>query len=140
MASRSDLAPDGRIGLIGISFAGGMSLVAAGRPSIRDKLAYIVSFGGHADLPRVLHYLATGEQTQLPASATVPPHDYGVAVILTSSPIRESSLPSRCAAEERDRDVSLCVAAHPGRHEPGKRDVRTSAEYAKTLPEPARRT
>ena len=32
MAGRSDLAPDGRIGVIGISFAGGMSIVAAGRP------------------------------------------------------------------------------------------------------------
>jgi dienelactone hydrolase len=82
MTSRSDLAADGRIGLIGISFAGGMSLVAGGRPSIRDKLAYIVSFGGHADLPRVLHYLATGEQTQLPGVKVVPPHDYGVTVIL----------------------------------------------------------
>src|SRR6185503_2119572 len=82
MTSRTDLAPDGRIGLIGISFAGGMSVVAAGRASIRDKLAYIVSFGGHADLPRVLHYLATGEETRLPGVTTVPPHDYGVAVIL----------------------------------------------------------
>src|SRR6185503_15510894 len=72
MTSRSHLAPDGRIGLIGISFAGGMSIVAAGRRSLHDKLAYVVSFGGHADLPRVLHYLATGEQTKLPGIAAVP--------------------------------------------------------------------
>src|ERR1700741_447844 len=38
MAGRPDLAPDGRIGLIGISFAGGMSVAAAGRPPIRDRL------------------------------------------------------------------------------------------------------
>ena len=48
MAQRPDLAPDGRVGVIGISFAGGLSIVAAGRPSIRDKVAYVVSFGGHA--------------------------------------------------------------------------------------------
>ena len=61
MAAQPELAPDGRVGMIGISFAGGLSIVAAGRPAIRDKVAYVVSFGGHGDLGRVLHYLATGE-------------------------------------------------------------------------------
>ncbi len=82
MASRPELAPDGRIGMIGISFAGGLSIVAAGRPGIRDKVAYVVSFGGHGDLGRVLHYLATGDAVQAPGVVTIPPHDYGVAVIL----------------------------------------------------------
>ena len=82
MAGQPELAPDGRVGLIGISFAGGLSIVAAGRPSIRDKVAYVVSFGGHGDLGRVLHYLATGEAVQAPGVVTIPPHDYGVAVIL----------------------------------------------------------
>jgi dienelactone hydrolase len=82
MAAQPQLAPDGRIGMIGISFAGGLSIVAAGRPSIRDKVAYVVSFGGHGDLGRVLHYLATGEAVHAPGVVTIPPHDYGVAVIL----------------------------------------------------------
>lgn len=82
MASQPALAPDGRVGIVGISFAGGLSLVAAGRPAIRDKVAYVVSFGGHGDLGRVLHYLATGEAVTAPGVQTQPPHDYGVAVIL----------------------------------------------------------
>ena len=82
MAAQPELAPDGRVGMIGISFAGGLSIVAAGRPSIRDKVAYVVSFGGHGDLGRVLHYLATGEAVHAPGVKTIPPHDYGVAVIL----------------------------------------------------------
>jgi pimeloyl-ACP methyl ester carboxylesterase len=82
MAAQPDVAPDGRVGMVGISFAGGLSIVAAGRPSIRDKVAYVVSFGGHGDLGRVLHYLATGEAVQAPGVVTHPPHDYGVAVIL----------------------------------------------------------
>jgi dienelactone hydrolase len=82
MATQPALAPDGRIGMVGISFAGGLSLVAAGRPSIRDNVAYVVSFGGHGDLARVLRYLATGEAVQVPGVKTIPPHDYGVAVIL----------------------------------------------------------
>ena len=73
---------------MGISFAGGLSLVAAGRPSIRDRVAYVFSFGGHGDLPRALKYLCTGFEPRAPgAPADRPPHfraphDYGVAVIL----------------------------------------------------------
>ena len=78
MAAQPELAPDGRVGMIGISFAGGLSIVAAGRSAIRDKVAYVVSFGGHGDLGRVLHYLATGEAVQAPGVKTIPPHDYGV--------------------------------------------------------------
>jgi dienelactone hydrolase len=82
MAAQPEIAPDGRVGMVGISFAGGLSIVAAGRPSIRDQVAYVVSFGGHGDLGRVLKYLATGEAVQAPGIVTHPPHDYGVAVIL----------------------------------------------------------
>lgn len=82
MAKRQDLAPDGKVGMVGISFAGGLSIVAAGRESIRDKVAFVVSFGGHGELGRVLRYLATGEAVEAPGVTTHPPHDYGVAVIL----------------------------------------------------------
>jgi dienelactone hydrolase len=82
MAGQPDLVPDGRVGMVGISFAGGLAIVAAGRPSIRDTVAYVVSFGGHGDLGRVLKYLATGEAVQAEGVVTHPPHDYGVAVIM----------------------------------------------------------
>lgn len=88
VAGQRDLAPDGKVGLMGISFAGGLSVVAAGRPSIREKAAYVFSFGGHGDLQRVLRYLCTGLEPLPPGAPpdTRPrfraPHDYGVAVIL----------------------------------------------------------
>ena len=82
MSQRPDLAPDGRVGIIGISFAGGLSISAASRPAIRDKVAFVLSFGGHGDLNRVLRYLTTGEAPEVPGLETHPPHDYGVAVIL----------------------------------------------------------
>ena len=78
LARQPDLAPDGRIGMVGISFAGGLSIVAAGRPSLRDRVAFVLSFGGHGDLPRTLRYLCTGVQ---PDGNRRPPHDYGVAII-----------------------------------------------------------
>jgi dienelactone hydrolase len=88
LSARRDLTPDGKIGLMGISFAGGLSVVAAGRPPLRDHLAFVFSFGGHGDLPRVLRYLCTGVEPLKPGDSpgtpphVRPPHDYGVAVIL----------------------------------------------------------
>ena len=67
------------VGLAGISFAGGLALVAAGRPSIADRLAMVVSFGGYGDLTRVMRFLCLGE---LPDGSRQPPHDYGVAIAL----------------------------------------------------------
>jgi hypothetical protein len=139
MTTRSDLAPDGRIGLIGISFAGGMSLVAAGRPSIRDKLAYIVSFGGHADLPRVLHYLATGEETKIPGVTTVPPHDYGVAVILYQF-ADQGIVPAAQVAPLRKGIETFLYASQLTLVDMNQANAtfEQAREYAKTLSEPAR--
>ena len=106
LAVDSGLAGDGRVGLMGISFSGGLSLVAAGRPALDGRVSSVFAFGGHDDLPRVLRYLCTGQepyppgQVRLKAASvtskgsaavqatdgeqpfTLPPHDYGVAVIL----------------------------------------------------------
>jgi dienelactone hydrolase len=92
LATESGFAPDHRVGLMGISFSGGLSIVAAGRPSLARHVAFVFSFGGHDDLPRVLRYLCTGTEptprreiqlTDARSEVTVrPPHDYGVAVIL----------------------------------------------------------
>ena len=86
---------DGKIGIVGISFSGGLSIVAAGRDSIKDRVAFVMSFGGHGDLARAMHYLTTGEvlgdlDKAKQSSAVVgadhvgvhPPHDYGLAVTL----------------------------------------------------------
>jgi dienelactone hydrolase len=70
---------DGRIGMVGISFGGGLSVVAAGRPSIRDRVAFVMAFGGHGDLPRTLRFLCTGVQ---PDGSKRAPHDYGLAIVL----------------------------------------------------------
>jgi hypothetical protein len=89
--------PDGKVGMLGISFSGGLSIVAAGRPELRDKVAFVMSFGGHGDLPRVMRYLVSGDAPEMPPLgdatedvagiehiAIKPPHDYGVAVALLS--------------------------------------------------------
>jgi dienelactone hydrolase len=72
---------DGRIGLLGISFAGGLSIIAAGRPSLRDRVGFVFSVGGHADLPGVMRYICTGVQ---PDGRRHPPHDYGSVILLAN--------------------------------------------------------
>lgn len=95
LASDATLAPDRTAALMGISFSGGLSIVAAGRPSLANRVAYVFSLGGHDDLARVLRYLCTGHERRpapdVPLGAAMadtefvlPPHDYGVAVILLS--------------------------------------------------------
>jgi dienelactone hydrolase len=79
VSATADHGKIGPIGMIGISFGGGLSVVAAGRPALQGRVAYVMAFGGHADLPRTLTYLCTGIQ----ADGTVrPPHDYGLAIVL----------------------------------------------------------
>jgi dienelactone hydrolase len=68
---------DMRPGVMGISFGGGLAVVAASR--LGNRVGWALSFGGHGDLPRALRYLCTGV---LASGQTRPPHDYGVVIIL----------------------------------------------------------
>lgn len=83
MVKRPDLFGTPPIGLIGVSFSGGLSIVAAGRPTLRDRVAYVLSFGGHGNLPRVLTYLCTGIEPAIGSESPRrrPPHDYALAVV-----------------------------------------------------------
>ncbi len=75
----ASLAPRGTVSLVGVSFGGGLTMVAAGRPAVADRIEQVVSFGGHGDLPRVIRYLCTGV---LPDGTSQPAHDYGVVILL----------------------------------------------------------
>jgi pimeloyl-ACP methyl ester carboxylesterase len=79
LSAQKELAPDGKVRLFGISFSGGLSIVAAGRPGLKDKVTATLSLGGHGELSRVLSFLCTGV---LPDGRLLKPHDYGVVVIL----------------------------------------------------------
>lgn len=79
LSAQQALAPDGKVSLFGISFSGGLSIVAAGRPGLKGKVAAALSLGGHGELSRVLSFLCTGV---LPDGQHLKPHDYGVVVIL----------------------------------------------------------
>ncbi len=78
VAADRTLAPSGRVTLVGVSFAGGLALVAAGRETLHDRLEAVVSIGGHGDLNRTLDYLITG---RLPDGTIRAPHDYPLAIV-----------------------------------------------------------
>lgn len=139
LATQREVAPDGRIGLVGISFAGGMSVSAATRDSIRDKLAYVVSFGGHGDLPRVMKYLVTGQEPVVDGIVAPPPHDYGVAVILYGLADRGVVPPEQVEALRASVETFL-LASQQTVNEPAVAEVTFSRarDSEATLPEPSR--
>jgi hypothetical protein len=135
IARQPNLAPDGRIGMMGISFAGGLSIVAAGRPGLRDRVQFVLSFGGHGDLPRTLRYLATGVQ---PDGAHRPPHDYGVAIILLG--VADRVVPPDQAEPLREAILTFLEASRLAMvdKDSSAREFEHARELATNLHEPAR--
>ena len=148
-ADRADLAPDGRVGIMAFSLSGGLALVAAGRPAVRDRVAFALSFGGHADLPRVLRYFCQGTTDPIDARAralalggehiNIPrPHDYGAVVALLN--LADRAVPAAQVAGLEAAITAFLRASSIDRHDP----VAAAAEFARarvlgdSLPEPAR--
>ncbi len=98
---------DGRVGMLGISFAGGLSVVAAGRPGLRDRVGFVFSVGGHARLPGVMRYLCTG---MLPDGRRQPPHEYGAVILLTN--MAEDVVPADQVAPLRAAVHQFLHASH----------------------------
>lgn len=142
---------DGKIGVLGISFTGGLAIVAAGRESIRDRVAFVMSFGGHGDLARALHYLTSGEVLgdleKAKASSVVagadhvgvhPPHDYGLAVVLLN--LADRVVPAdQVEALSKGIDGFLLASSLAVTDPPKSVPVFAAMkEYQETLPEPSR--
>jgi dienelactone hydrolase len=133
-ASRPELAPDGKVGFVGISFSGGLSVVAAGRPSLQDKVAFTLSLGGHGELSRVLTFLCTGV---LPDGRHLAPHDYGVVIILLN--VAEQVVPPEQVEPLREGILTFLRASHLAMHDtPRANETFAEARRLQTkLPEPA---
>ena len=70
------------VGVIGLSFAGGLSLLAATRPEYAPRIGFVMAIGAHDDMGRVARFFAAnviarpdGTETTLAA------HEYGVLVL-----------------------------------------------------------
>lgn len=146
LAADPSLTPAGRIGLMGVSFSGGLAVVAAGRPSLRHRLLYVFSFGGHDDLRRVLDYFCTGLEPECLTSepvrqkrrnATQPPHDYGLAVVLLN--VVDRIVPPDQVAPLREAVRRFLWASYLDRTDKAgaEREFSALRARARTLPEPA---
>ncbi len=143
-----DLAPDYRVGLVGISFAGGLSVVAAGRPELRDRVAFVVAFGGHGDFPRVVRFLCTGMEPVPPppggGNGPAPrdryraPHDYGVAILLLG--LAQHVVPAGQVEPLRASILTFLHASHMDLIDKGKaaEEFAEARRMAQALPDPAR--
>jgi dienelactone hydrolase len=134
LAQQPELAPNGRAGMLGISFAGGLSIVAASRRPVADRVEFVMSFGGHGDLPRTLRYLCTGI---LPDGSARPPHDYGVAIILLN--VAERVVPPEQVQALRQGIRTFLHASQVDMVDPAKaREIFARARViAEQMPEPA---
>jgi dienelactone hydrolase len=82
-------------GLFGFSYGSGPTMIAASRPAIRQKVRFIVSFGGYYDLRNVLSYIATGIFEFEGKRHFRKPQEYGKWVFLENNLDLVTSAPDR---------------------------------------------
>jgi pimeloyl-ACP methyl ester carboxylesterase len=70
------------VGLMGLSFSGGLALMAAAKPPFSNEISFVFSVGAHDDLLRVATFYAT-EADPLPSGDVerTPPNSYGTWVL-----------------------------------------------------------
>jgi acetyl esterase/lipase len=70
------------VGILGLSFSGGLSLMAAADPRWHDFIKFVVTIGSQNSMARVADYYRTGHD--LRPNGTIqylPPHEYGALVL-----------------------------------------------------------
>ncbi len=70
------------VGVMGLSFSGGLALLAAADPVYRPSVKFVVAIGSQDEMGRVARYYRTGEDAR-PGGAPelLPPHEYGALVL-----------------------------------------------------------
>lgn len=74
-----------KIGIMGLSFAGGLALLAATRPEYAGNIGFIVTVGSHDDLARVSRFFATNTVEKPDGTvARLQAHEYGALILAYS--------------------------------------------------------
>ncbi len=82
-----DQLGDRKVGVLGLSFSGGLSLLAAADDRYSSDIAFVLSIGGHDDLARVCEFFATDRIPHPDGSIeTFTAHEYGALVLVYSRP------------------------------------------------------
>jgi dienelactone hydrolase len=85
VASRRELAPDGRAGMFAFSYSVGPALLAALQDDIRNRVRFVVGVGGYHDLRRAMRFFTTGWFDHDGHSQRITPDDTGRMVLAYSS-------------------------------------------------------
>lgn len=111
LAQRQDLVDPSKIGLVGFSYGAGPTLIAASDPLIRDKIRFVVSFGGYYDLVNIIRFITTGFYEYQGEQSSMRPSDYDRWIFLRynldllSDPLDKVLLAEIAEAEARDEQV-----------------------------------
>jgi dienelactone hydrolase len=72
-----------KVGVLALSFSGGLALVAASDPRYSPSIAWVATVGAHYDLAHVLRFFATGDAVRPDGSVEpLPPHEYGPLIVV----------------------------------------------------------
>ena len=72
----------GPVGVMGLSFSGGLALIAATEPAYASDFKFIVAVGSQNSMNRVAEYYRTGRALRPDGTYEVlPPHEYGTLVL-----------------------------------------------------------
>jgi fermentation-respiration switch protein FrsA (DUF1100 family) len=119
LATRTELNPNGRLGVVTTSVAIGPALLALLDSPLSERVRFVVSIGGYHDLPRTLTYLTTGRYTAHGVSLHRLPKEYGKWVYALSNATRIEDATERAAFVELARrklaDPQADVHAELGR-------------------------
>lgn len=90
-----------RAGVMGMCFAGSLSLLAASDPRFADDVGFVLSVGAHHDLARVARFFATDEIERPDGSKErLTAHEYGLLLLVYAHP--ERFFPAADAARARE--------------------------------------
>ncbi len=76
-----------KVGILGLSFAGGLALIAAADANISEEVSFVVAVGAHDNIARVLRFYVTDEIPQVNGTTLkMQAHEYGALVVVYSHP------------------------------------------------------
>ena len=76
-----------KVGILAISFSGGLALLAASDQQYAPSIAWIASVGGYYDLDHVLRFFATGDAPRPDGTIEhLAPHEYGALIVVYDEP------------------------------------------------------
>jgi hypothetical protein len=119
LASQPDVDPE-RIGAVSLSAAGGLSIVAAALPELRDRMLFINSFGSYFDGERLLLDTASRSIDVAGQILPWPPEQRTIDVItmaLRDAGVDEATLQEIESGTTRERATELIAGLPPVAHQ-----------------------